>query len=101
VLKVVATIESPMSHHGAARPDVKNSVVLELARRAKNSAGRNEMTIEVAMMAQSSGARFIWGSGRERAGAAFSVRVQAQGLEFGVERIGIGGLIAKTLNAGR
>jgi hypothetical protein len=28
VLKVVATIEMPTSHQGAARPDVKNSVVL-------------------------------------------------------------------------
>src|ERR671932_58784 len=25
VLNVVATIDTPMSHHGAARPDVKNS----------------------------------------------------------------------------
>ena len=32
VLKVVATIEMPMSHHGAARPEVKNSLVLEPAR---------------------------------------------------------------------
>ena len=32
VLNVVATIETPTSHQGAARPDVKNSVVLELAR---------------------------------------------------------------------
>ena len=28
VLNVVATIETPISHHGAARPDVKNSLVL-------------------------------------------------------------------------
>ena len=32
VLNVVATIDTPISHHGAARPDVKNSVVLEPAR---------------------------------------------------------------------
>ena len=35
VLKVVATIEPPISHHGAARPEVKNSVVLEPARRIR------------------------------------------------------------------
>ena len=46
VLKVVATIETPTSHQGAARPEVKNSVVLELARAQKKIAGRNEMTIE-------------------------------------------------------
>ena len=55
VLKVVATIETPTSHQGAARPEVKNSAVLEPARRQKNSAGRNEMTIDAATMAQSSG----------------------------------------------
>ena len=32
VLNVVATIEIPTSHHGAARPAVKNSSVLEPAR---------------------------------------------------------------------
>ena len=40
VLKVVATIEMPTSHQGAARPEVKNSLVLALARRQKKSAGR-------------------------------------------------------------
>src|SRR5690349_13427571 len=59
VLKVVATIEIPMSHHGAARPDVKNSAVLDPARRQKNRAGRNEMMMEAAMTARSSGARCI------------------------------------------
>jgi hypothetical protein len=39
VLKVVATIETPISHQGAERPEVKNSAVLEPARRARNSAG--------------------------------------------------------------
>jgi hypothetical protein len=34
VLNVVATIDTPMSHQGAARPDAKNSVVLLPARRA-------------------------------------------------------------------
>ena len=46
VEKVVATIETPTSHQGAARPDVKNSAVLEPARRAKKIAGRNETTID-------------------------------------------------------
>ena len=34
MLKVVATIDTPISHHGAARPEVKNSAVLDPARRA-------------------------------------------------------------------
>ena len=46
VLKVVATIDTPMSHHGAARPEVKNSAVLDPARRASHSAGTNETAIE-------------------------------------------------------
>src|SRR4249919_721356 len=65
VLKVVATIEMPTNHHGAARPDVKNSLVLELARRQKNSAGRNEIRIDAVMMAQSSEVSCMrWGSVR-------------------------------------
>ena len=35
VLNVVATIETPISHHGAARPEVKNSAVLDPARRIR------------------------------------------------------------------
>jgi hypothetical protein len=54
VLKVVATIEMPTSHQGAARPDVKNSVVFRLARLAKKMAGRNEMQMLAATIAQSS-----------------------------------------------
>jgi len=42
-----------MSHHGAARPDVKNSAVLDPARRASTTAGMNEMTMEAATMTQS------------------------------------------------
>ena len=34
LLKVVATIDSPASHQGTARPDAKNSVVLLPPRRA-------------------------------------------------------------------
>ena len=40
VLNVVATIDTPTSHHGAARPDVKNSAVLDPARRASHTAGQ-------------------------------------------------------------
>jgi hypothetical protein len=53
VLNVVATIEIPTSHQGADRPEVKNSLVLELARRQKNSAGRNEIQMLATMMTQS------------------------------------------------
>jgi hypothetical protein len=51
VLKVVATIEMPTSHQGAARPEVKNSLVFWLARRQKNSAGRKLMAMLAAMIA--------------------------------------------------
>ena len=53
VLKVVATIETPTSHQGAARPDVKNSAVLEPARRASQSAGANDTATETTTMSQS------------------------------------------------
>jgi hypothetical protein len=53
VLNVVATIDTPISHHGAARPDVKNSAVLVPARRAIQSAGMNDPTMEIATIAQS------------------------------------------------
>src|SRR5215510_16410491 len=54
VEKVVATMDTPTSHHGAARPDVKNSAVLFPARRKKKIAGRKEMTTDAATMPQSS-----------------------------------------------
>src|SRR5689334_10730337 len=66
VLNVVATIETPISHHGAARPDVKNSAVLDPARRASTIAGMNETTIETATMTQSSDVRRIRDGGRRR-----------------------------------
>src|SRR5690606_5847126 len=53
VLKVVATIEMPRSHQGAACPEVKNSAVLRPARRAMSSAGTKESTIEATTMSQS------------------------------------------------
>src|SRR6187200_9341 len=54
VLNVVATIDTPTSHHGAARPEVKNSAVLEPARRASHTAGANEIAMETETMIQSS-----------------------------------------------
>src|SRR5512139_3569574 len=59
VLKVVATIDTPINHHGAARPEVKNSVVLDPARLASRTAGRNEIGIDNAAMSQSSGVSCI------------------------------------------
>ena len=53
--KFVATMDTPMSHQGAALPDVKNSAVFNPARRKKKMAGKNEMTTEIATIAQSSG----------------------------------------------
>ena len=53
VLNVVATMETPISHHGAARPDVKNSEVLDPARRISRIAGTNDTTIETRTMVQS------------------------------------------------
>ena len=43
LLNVVATIESPASHHGTARPETKNSDVFFPARRAKNRAGTKQI----------------------------------------------------------
>src|SRR6478735_6990219 len=54
VLNVVATMDTPISHHGAARPDVKNSAVLDPARRASTIAGMNETMIDTTTMSQSS-----------------------------------------------
>src|SRR5690349_14302934 len=59
VLNVVATMDTPISHHGAARPEVKNSAVLDPARRASTMAGMNETTIDVTTMAQSSAVKRI------------------------------------------
>ena len=59
VLNVVATIETPISHHGAARPDVKNSAVLEPARLASTIAGMNDTTMDATTMSQSMAVRCI------------------------------------------
>src|SRR5665213_876484 len=54
VLKVVATSETPISHHGACRPAAKNSEVFLPARLASMIAGTNMMRTETTMMTQSS-----------------------------------------------
>ena len=43
LLNVVATIDSPASHHGTERPEAKNSDVFFPARLPKNSAGTKQM----------------------------------------------------------
>jgi hypothetical protein len=53
LLKVVATIESPASHHGTDRPEAKNSEVFLLARRPKNRAGAKQMRRVMARITQS------------------------------------------------
>src|SRR3954468_4504994 len=53
LLKVVATMDNPASHHGTERPDAKNSVVFLPARLAKNSAGTKQMSSVIAMIIQS------------------------------------------------
>src|SRR3954466_9378731 len=53
LLNVVATIESPASHHGTDRPLAKNSDVFFPARFPKKSAGRKQTTSEAATMIQS------------------------------------------------
>ncbi len=63
LLNVVATIDSPPSHQGTARPDAKNSEVLRPARLPKNSAGMKQTASDSAMMAQSMAARRM--DGRE------------------------------------
>ena len=57
VENVVATMDTPTSHHGAERPDVKNSAVLFPARLARMIAGTNDTAIETTTMIQSSGMR--------------------------------------------
>ena len=53
VEKVVATIETPISHHGADRPEVKNSAVFLTARRIRKTAGRKDTTIDTTTITQS------------------------------------------------
>src|SRR5438105_11628695 len=59
LLKVVATIDKPASHHGTDRPDAKNSDVLLPARFPKKSAGTKQITMVSATMSQSRGSSVI------------------------------------------
>src|SRR3954453_14162212 len=52
-LNVVATIESPASHHGTARPEAKNSDVLRPARLPKKSAGPKQISSDARTISQS------------------------------------------------
>ena len=53
LLNVVATMESPASHHGTERPEAKNSEVLFPASLPKNSAGTKQMSRVARTMTQS------------------------------------------------
>jgi hypothetical protein len=59
LLKVVATIESPASHHGTDRPEAKNSEVFFDERRAKKSAGTKQIATANKAIAQSARLSFI------------------------------------------
>src|SRR3954468_2518515 len=59
LLKVVATIDNPASHHGTERPDAKNSDVLLPARLPKNSAGTKQMRMVKTTITQSRGSRVM------------------------------------------
>src|SRR5579872_1929811 len=61
LLKVVATIESPASHHGTDRPDAKNSAVFLPASFPKKSAGKKQMTSVNATITQSRACRCMTG----------------------------------------
>ena len=54
LLKVVATMDSPASHHGTDRPETKNSAVFFPARFPKNNAGTKQRSSEAATINQSS-----------------------------------------------
>src|SRR3990167_1073252 len=66
VLKVVATIETPISHHGAERPEVKNSDLLEPPRFAMRAAGTKATTIDIATIHQSNEVRCMGETGDGR-----------------------------------
>src|SRR5271168_592888 len=53
LLKGVATIDNPASHHGTDLPDAKNSDVFLPDRLAMNSAGTKQINSDAAMMIQS------------------------------------------------
>src|SRR4029078_5145900 len=54
LLKVVATIDSPASHQGTARPEAKNSAVLLPPRRATCAAGMKQRAPDPTAISQSS-----------------------------------------------
>src|SRR5215470_4945235 len=53
LLKVVATMERPASHHGTERPEAKNSVVFLPARLPKNNAGPKQINSVTPTITQS------------------------------------------------
>src|SRR5712672_333973 len=57
LLKVVATIDRPASHHGTERPEAKNSAVFLLARRPKKSAGTKQTARQRKAINQSMGCK--------------------------------------------
>ena len=59
LLKVVATIESPASHHGTERPEAKNSEVLFPDLLPKKRAGAKQMAMADTAIIQSSVLRCI------------------------------------------
>src|SRR5436190_4921772 len=69
LLKVVATIDRPASHHGTERPEAKNSDVLLPARLPKNSAGTKQIRIVMATMTQSRGSSVMCGGSIPARGA--------------------------------
>src|SRR6185503_1369376 len=69
LLKVVATIDRPASHHGTERPEAKNSEVFFPASLPKNSAGKKQMNRVKATIAQSRAWRCMAGRIIPRPGA--------------------------------
>src|ERR671911_144483 len=58
LLNVVATIDSPASHHGTERPEAKNSVVSLPARFPTKRAGAKQIRTATAATSQSRGWRY-------------------------------------------
>src|SRR5512139_3602802 len=69
LLKVVATIDSPASHQGTARPETKNPEVFRPARLPKNSAGKKQTQRVPATISQSIHWSFMRQSGIRPVGA--------------------------------
>src|SRR5947209_14696581 len=65
LLKVVATIERPASHHGTQRPETKNSEVFLPARLPKKKAGTKQITIQATAINQSIQCKRIFGAGKD------------------------------------